>query len=80
MKAVSLKDLKENLSTWVDFVQQGHSIQIMKYNKPIVVIYPTEVSLNLRIGKNITNTKLKPCLTNATQGEWIKFLEEDRNS
>lgn len=79
MKRVSLKDLKQNLSTWVEIAHQGNPVEVMKYNQPFVMLVPWNPS-ELHIGSKVGKVQLTPCLENATHGKWAKYLEEDRDS
>ncbi len=78
MKKVSLKDLKENLSTWVELAHRGNPVEVMKYNQPFVMIVPLSPP-DLHLGVNAGKVQLKACLKGATKGRWLDYLEEDRN-
>lgn len=79
MRKVSLKDLKQNLSAWVEIAHLGEPVEVMKYNQPFVMIVPWNPS-ELHVGSQVGKAHLKPCLKNATQGKWAAYLDEDRNS
>lgn len=79
MKRVSLKDLKENLASWIELAHQGTPVEIMKYNKPFVMLVPRNPS-ELRVGSKFGRASLKSCLKDATKGKWKEYLDEDRNS
>ena len=79
MKRVSLKDLKQNLGTWVEIAHQGNSVEVMKYNRPFVMIVPWNPS-ELHVGSQVGKIQLTPCLKNATKGKWLEYLDEDRDS
>ena len=77
MKRVSLKELKQNLSSWVEVAHNGDPVEVLKYNRPFVTIVPWNPS-RVRIGSKAGRSQLKPCLENATRGRWQKILNEDR--
>ena len=79
MKRVSLKDLKQNLSSWVEIAHQGDVVEVMKHNRPFVMITPWALP-HVRVGSKVGQGQLESCLENATQGKWERYLNEDRDS
>jgi antitoxin (DNA-binding transcriptional repressor) of toxin-antitoxin stability system len=77
MSKVSLKDLKQNLASWVELAHQGTPVDVMKYNQPFVRIVPWNPS-ELHVGSQFGKTSLKSSLGNVTHGKWAKYLQEDR--
>jgi len=78
MKNVPLKALKENLAYWTEAAAKGELVQVTKYNRPYVVMGPSEGS-GLSRGKKAGQEALKSVLSEATKGKWLKILKEDRD-
>jgi len=78
MKCVSLKDLKEDLSTWTEIAAHGESVQVTRYNKPYVVLGPAILS-GVHMGRRLGDD-LKPCFgKDPTSGRWLNVLQDDRD-
>ncbi|MBL7684863.1 MAG: hypothetical protein JNK65_02380 [Deltaproteobacteria bacterium] len=78
MKSVPLKDLKENLSYWAEEAAHGEKVQVTKYNKPYIMLGPTEVSF-LHQGIQSGREPLRSVLRQGTKGKYLDILSEDRN-
>lgn len=78
MKSVPLKDLKENLSSWVEKASNGDIIQVTKYNRPYVILAPGELPGLVR-GRRAGQGGLTSLFKEATGGKWLKILDEDRD-
>jgi antitoxin (DNA-binding transcriptional repressor) of toxin-antitoxin stability system len=79
MKRVSLKELKQNLASWVELAHQGASVEVMKHNQPFAMLVPWNPN-ELIVGSQVGKVNLKPCLKNATGGKWLDILTEDRDT
>ncbi|MGV3665861.1 MAG: type II toxin-antitoxin system Phd/YefM family antitoxin [Leptospira bouyouniensis] len=63
MKSVGIKDLKNNLSNYLDFVRNGETIIVMDRNTPIAELKKLSKSQNLTqafIEESIANNSLIP--------------------
>ncbi len=78
MKSVPLKALKENLAYWAEEAAKGEVVQVTKYNRPYVMLGPSEGS-GLYRGLKVGQEPLKSVLSGATKGKWLKILKEDRD-
>lgn len=78
MKSVPLKELKEDLSFWVEKASQGEVIQVTKYNRPYVLIAPSQVA-GLIQGRHVGEGGLKSVLKEGSSGRWLEVLMEDRD-
>ena len=78
MKEVSLQELKRRLGRYVDLARSGETIVITKHRKPVAkltaAIHPGD-----HVGKNFGKGHvLKRLFDNATNGEYLRILLEDR--
>lgn len=77
MKSVSIQELKQNLSVLLDEAAAGNPIQVTRHNRPLVILSPARkagIRVGSRVGESITRGPYK----NATNGEYLKILLEDR--
>lgn len=79
MESVPIKELKKDLSYWTEQAAQGKTIQITKYNRPYVVLTKSFEG-GLYRGKQVGKGALCSLLNRATQGKYLKYLQEDRDS
>lgn len=78
MKVVSLKDLKKNLHSFTELVHKGTRLFVTRYNKPYVVIVPSNDTENLHLGSKSSNPKLSPAIKVNEKTDWLSELEKDR--
>ncbi len=78
MNKVTLKDLKEDLSSWMEKVFRGEVIQITKYNKPIVVMSPVREA-GLLVGKRAGKGKFTPAIQENLAKKSLAALLADRD-
>lgn len=82
MKKISLKDLKENLSTYAEEAAKGDPIQVTKYNKPFILLLGssgTSSHFGLHIGKNAGKASLESVGKTLSKGKVLDVLSEDRS-
>jgi prevent-host-death family protein len=78
MEEISLQELKRRLSHWVERAKSGEVIVITKHRKPIAKL-TTAVQPGRHVGKRFgKGTGLKRLFDNATNGEYLRVLLEDR--
>ena len=77
MKQVSLQELKRHLSRLVEEAKAGETIVITRHRKPVAKL-TTAVMPGLHIGKNFGKGHPTRVCDNATHGEYLKVLLEDR--
>ena len=76
MKTVPLKTLKECLSEIMERASKGEIIEVTKYNRPFVVIYPA-THRGLHVGSEI-GRGLKS-VAKVSEASFKEILEEDRS-
>lgn len=79
MNKVPLKELKKDLSSWAEEASKGNIIEVTKYNRPYIYIVPHAQS-GLFQGSKVGQGSLTSILSSGSQGKWLEYLEEDRNS
>lgn len=77
MKSVSLKDLKENFSSWAERAARGETVQVTKHHHPYVTLLPSLPSF-VTMGKRVGKESLRSRLNVNTKGKSIEYLLEDR--
>ncbi|MBI4209797.1 MAG: hypothetical protein HY538_08875 [Deltaproteobacteria bacterium] len=77
MPSVPLKDLKENLSHWAEEAAKGNVVHVTKYNRPYVALVPGR-DVGLHRGRLVGRGHFKPALKKPIQGDWLRYLLEDR--
>ena len=78
MKEISLQELKRQLSHWIDLARSGETIVITKHKKPVAKL-TTAVQPGRHVGKHYGKGHgLKRLFNNATNGEYLRVLLEDR--
>ena len=81
MKSVPIKDLKERLSYWAEQAAKGEVIEVTRYNRPYIRLVTGGKDVEgLHVGKRVGKETFKSSLPlNASGGQWLKFLQEDRD-
>lgn len=78
MEKVSLKKLKEGLSSWLEKAARGDVLQITRYNHPYVLVMGTN-DPSLHTGSRVGKTDITPALKKAPKKPSLDFLLEDRS-
>lgn len=78
MKSVPLKELKENLASWAEEASKGETVQVTKYNRPYIVLSAGKTP-GLYQGGKVGREVLRSVLKEATCGQWLRYLAEDRD-
>ena len=78
MSNVTLKDLKEDLSTWAEKAAAGEMIHVTKYNKPYIVLGPSDSQV-LRVGGQVGKGSFSAVTKEGLGGLSLKYLEDDRS-
>ena len=77
MSAVSIDELKRNLSALVDRAAAGARILITKHRRPVAWLGPAGAE-HLRIGARSAKAAFKPLLRAPTRGQYLDVLVQDR--
>ena len=77
MKQVSIKDIKESLSEFVDRASRGEPVLITRHNRPVAILRGVAAP-ELRIGTRIGRGHVTPLFRRATKGTYLAVLEQDR--
>ncbi len=57
----------------------GERVLITRHGRPVAYLDSAELQ-HLHVGGNFGNARLKPLLTQATRGAYLRVLEEDRGA
>ncbi len=75
-----LKDLKEDLSKWAEYAAQGEKVYVSKYNKPYIILIPSNSELTGITGSGKPFV-IKPATQNSVSSKALSaVLEDDRGS
>ena len=78
MKTISIHELKRNLSSLLAEVEGGRSFQVTRYRRPVAEISPVTAVGGLRVGSDFGRWRPRSVTKRATDGYYLKVLEEDR--
>ena len=77
MSSVTLKDLKEDLSSWAQRAAKGETIHVTKYNRPYIVLGPSNPK-GLHVGSRVGKGHFVAVVKGGLRGLALKALQEDR--
>ncbi|MBI2336935.1 MAG: hypothetical protein HYU97_09285 [Deltaproteobacteria bacterium] len=78
MNTVTLKDLKEDLSSWAEKAAKGEIIHVTKYNRPYIVLAPSNPK-GLHVGSRVGKGRFVTVVKRRGVGKLaLKALQEDR--
>ncbi len=81
MKKISLKNLKQDLSSWTKCAAGGEVIQVTRYSQPFVYISGAATdSPYVHVGKNVGMEIPKKITKKKVSALWLHMLEEDREN
>ena len=72
-----MQALKGQLSALVGSAQGGETIVITRHGKPVAKLTPA-VSGHVHVGRKVGKARLTRLFDNATDGEFLRVLLEDR--
>lgn len=77
MREISLQELKRQISHWIELARSGETIVITKHKKPVAKL-TAAIPPGVHVGKNFGKGHPTRLFDNATNGEYLKVLLEDR--
>lgn len=77
MKEISMQEFKRQLSHWIDLARTGETIVVTKHRKPVAKL-TAAIPPGVHRGKNFGKGHPTRLFENATNGEFLKVLLEDR--
>jgi len=74
-----MRDLKQELASYVGEASDGAEILITRHNKPIARLSPPGTRY-LHQGDRFGKASLKPAVRGKSAGRFLKILQDDRNA